>query len=202
MADTEKDPLQCLERTLSSGNADQLSRFLDGLTSGETARLVSRLSEEDQAQLLTSLSPEAAAELIDELPDVQAAEMVENLPPTEAAAIVQELPSDERADLVLSLPESAAEAIYSEMPAADAEKLRSLSQYPGDVAGGLMITEFLSYPEDSMVKDVIHDMRANVEQYRNYDVQYAYVTNEKNWLRGVLRLRDLLLRAPNTGFAN
>ena len=55
-----------------------------------------------------------------------------------------------------------------------------------------MIEEYLAYPQDARVEDVLDDLREKAEQYVNYDVQYAYVLADDR-LVGVLRLRDLLL---------
>lgn len=55
-----------------------------------------------------------------------------------------------------------------------------------------MIEEYLAYPQDARVEDVLDDLRDKAEQYAHYDVQYAYVLSEER-LVGVLRLRDLLL---------
>jgi len=143
--------------------------------------------------LLTALDPEEAADLVEQIPDVQAVEIIERLEPEAAAAIVDELPSDEQADLLGDLDRQDAEAILRKMAPEEARDARELAQYADDVAGGLMVKEFLSYPQDSTVGDVLADMQANAETYQDYDVQYAYVTGERNTLVGVLRLRDLLL---------
>lgn len=192
----ETDMQQDLEEKIGTATADQLLAFVEGLPRTHAARAISRLSEEEQTQLLTRLPPEAAAEVLDELPDVQAAEMLENLPAAEAAAIVAELPSDEQVDLVHDLSAATAEAVLSELPTEEATQIRELSKYQPDVAGGLMITEFLSYPEQATVADVVQDLRKNVEKYRHYEVQYAYVISAEQQLRGVLQLRDLLLARP------
>jgi hypothetical protein len=36
-----------------------------------------------------------------------------------------------------------------------------------------MITEYLSYSGDMLVKDVLDDLRAEGEAYSDYDIQYA-----------------------------
>ena len=119
--------------------------------------------------------------------------VIERLEPEAAAAIVDELPSDEQADLLGDLDLEDAEAILNEMSPEEARDARELVRYADDVAGGLMVKEFLSYAQDSTVADVLADMQTNAETYQDYDVQYAYVTAERNRLVGVLRLRDLLL---------
>ena len=189
----EQRPWKELERLVEEPDAQRMEAFLDALPDGEAALAVSRLSEEDQTLLLTTLDPEEAADLVEQMPDAQAVEMIERLEPAAAAAIVDELPSDEQADLLNDLDRADAEAIIEKMAPAEARDARELVLYADDVAGGLMVKEFLSFPRDSTVADVLADMQANAETYQDYDVQYAYVTAEKNRLVGVLRLRDLLL---------
>jgi len=196
MSDANSETIEVLEEKISTATGAQLSEYLDSLTTTEAARAISRLSETSQTQLLTKLSPTDAAELIEELPDVQCTDMVEHLPPELAASIVQELPSDEQADLIQDLPEGNAAAIMSELSEEDASRVRTLAEYDDEVAGGLMITEYLSYTEDSNVSNVVDDLRQNAETYQDYEVQYAYVVSSTGQLRGVLRLRDLLLALP------
>jgi magnesium transporter len=43
---------------------------------------------------------------------------------------------------------------------------------------------------------VLDDLRANAERYSDYEVQYAYVVDAHGVLKGVLRLRDLVLARP------
>ncbi len=182
-----------LEKLVGESDAEHVEAFLDALPEGETALAVSRLSEEDQTLLLTTINPEEAADLVEQMSDAQAVEMIERLEPGAAAAIVDELPSDEQADLLGDLDLADAEAILEQMAPEEARDARELVQYADDVAGGLMVKEFLSYQHDSTVADVLADMQANADTYHDYDVQYAYVTAAQNRLVGVLRLRDLLL---------
>ena len=125
--------------------------------------------------------------------DTQAAELIEELEPTEAAAIVNELPSDEQVDLLEQLESDNAAHILEEMEPEEAADVRLLSQFPPDSAGGLMITEYLAYPDTAVVEDVLDDLREYAEEYAEYEVQYAYVISAPGVLTGVLRLRDLLL---------
>jgi magnesium transporter len=131
------------------------------------------------------------------VPATEAAELLEDMPAANAAAIVAELPSDEQADLLGQIEEDGAEAILSRMGAVRATVARRLLSYEPDTAGGLMIAEYLAYPESGTVGDVVADLRAHGERYADYNVQYAYVTTTDGRLAGVLRVRDLLL-APES----
>jgi magnesium transporter len=182
-----------LVELLEARDAQACASWLEETRGLEAVRVISRLSEEQRTALLQLLLPEAAAEVIEALPEPQAIDALEGLEPETAARIIEELPSDEQADLIGELQKSEAEAILEQLQPDEAESVRRLAAYEDDEAGGLMITEFLSYPESAQVAEVLRDLDANVEEYAHYDVQYAYVTGDDGLLLGVLALRDLLL---------
>lgn len=193
-----QQPWDLLEQLVTRGDPAPVLSFLDGLPRDERARALSRLEEATQTALLRLVGPHEAADLLEQLSEAQAVELLEDLPAAEAAAIVDELPSNEQADLLGELGREEADAILQKMAPKEARDARRLLQYPADVAGGLMITEFLSFPVAANVDDVLKDLREHAEQYSDYEIQYAYIAGEEDRLVGVLRLRDLLLAPPHT----
>ncbi len=187
-------PWEELQRILDDKDPSRVEAFLEKTQPGEMARVISRLSEEDQAAVLHIVDTEHAADVVELIPEAQASRVIEQLDPREAAEILTELPSNEQADLIAQIGEEGAQAILAEFEPAEATAALELSRYPADVAGGLMVREFLSYTEDQTIGDVVEDLRQNAEKYETYDVQYAYVRGAQERLAGVLRLRDLLLR--------
>lgn len=193
----ETRPWEQLEAALDAGDPEALDTLLDLLSVGEAARGVSRLDESLQNRLFSLLSPEQGAALIEELSLAQAADLFERMPPEQAGAIMSELASDDRVDMLAELGDDDAEAILARMDPDDAADARRLGQYDPETAGGLMISEFLAYDDEMTVRDVLDDLRANAEQYADYDVQYAFIVSARpgkaGRLVGVLQLRDLLL---------
>jgi magnesium transporter len=185
-----------LERLVETGDSDAAHDFLRALPPGETARVVSQLTETEQQDFVTLLHQTDAAALMESLPELQAAQLLATLPAEQAAQIFDEMESDEQVDLLDQMSEEQSEAILEEMDPEEAENVRFLAKYDSDCAGGLMITEFLSFDESSSVDHVVSDLRQNSEEYAEYNVQYIYVSNADNRLVGVLRLRDLLLAPP------
>ena len=190
------DPIEQLREAVLLNDARRAAEVLRALSSAEAARAVSRLSEEEQSRLLTLLPDEEAADLIEAVPEAFAAQMMEHLAPDDAAAILNEMDSDEQADVIGRMSDASAAAVLDEMEPEEAADARRLLQYPSDSAGGLMISEYLTYTDDQTVDDVLQDIRNNAEKYREYDVQYAYVVDRAGRLVGVLRLRDVLLAPP------
>lgn len=191
--DSPVRPWETLRDIVSAEDAVLLESFLEATPAGEIARAISRLTEDEQTRLMQWLSPEAAAEVIEGVSDAQAADLIERLPPDDAAAIFNQLESDQQADLLVELSDDNAEAILAAMDPEEASQARQLADFDPESGGGLMITEYLRYRDGQSVQDVLDDLRANAQEYADYDVQYAYVVADSSVLLGVLRLRDLLL---------
>ena len=185
-----------LEQIVSAGDTDAAITFLKSLPPGEDARILGQLSEEEQQDFLNLLDREHAARLLESLPELQAGQLLSALPVEQAAQIFDEMNSDEQVDLLDQLSEEQSEKILESMDPEEAENVRFLSKYNSLSAGGLMITELLSFQESQTVDDVVSDLRQNAEEYAEYNVQYIYVINADLQLVGVLRLRDLLMAPP------
>lgn len=191
-----------VEQLIESGDADAAHEFLRALPPGEGARIVARLPAAAQQLLMNLLHDSDAADLIGSLPELQAAQLLSALPPQQAAHIVDELESDDQVDLLDQLSSAQSAAILAEMEPEGAKNVRFLAQYDSDSAGGLMITEFLAYPESQTAGELLDDLRRNAERYAEYNVQYVYVLSADRRLIGVLRLRDLLLAAAGRTIAS
>ncbi len=170
----------------------ELSDYLSTLDSSDIARAVVRLDMDDQVKLLGMLDPESAAEIIEGIPDLHAVEVVEEMPTEKAVAILEELESDHLVDVLSEMDGDASKAILDSMDHEDAVEARMMLEYPADCAGGIMISEYLSFNQDLTIKDVLENLQTNQEEYADYHVQYFYVVDEQERLTGVLRVHDLL----------
>ena len=192
-----KRPWEKLQDLLETRDSDQIRIYLNSLKSEEIIRSISRINRDEQQLLLTLLSPEDAADVLEDIPEVQAASIIEEMKVKEAAAIINEMESDDQADLLTELNPKNAEAIIKRMKPEEAEDVKKLIRYDPDTAGGLMITEFLTYGENERVGAVVSDLRENVAQYEKYNVQYIYVVKGRDFV-GVLQMKDLLMSKVNT----
>ncbi len=182
-----------LPQLVAASDALAIQALLEMHTTAELSRAVARLDDEQRGRLLDLIDAESGADLLEQLPAVQALQLLEEAEPDQAAAAIDELPSDLQADLLGDLSDSDAEAILVHMQPAEALSARQLKEYKDDEAGGLMVTELLRYPEQWTVEQVVADLQAGADEYRDYQIQYAYVCTQEDRLLGVLRLRDLLL---------
>lgn len=196
MTDTPLDieSWEHLEQLIDAGDAAAMQDFYAQNSAHEVARAVNNLETHQQSRVLELLGPEIAADFIEELAPTLQADLIEDLHPQAAAAIVDEMPSDEQADVLSELDEDDATAILNEMDPDEAQDVRQLVGYAWDTAGGLMISEYLCFTDDMTVDDALADLRRNVEEYHEFDVQYLYVVErETEKLRGIGRIKDLVL---------
>lgn len=190
-------PIDFTRQLLEQDNKEKLATYVESLSAADLIYLMNKLNRREQQKLLTMISPLSAAILIEELPEAQAVDIIEDMETGSAAAIMNEMMSDERADLMMELDDKDAEAILTEMNPEKAANLRKLIAYEYDTAGGLMITEFFRYRETLSVKEVVQDLKENVEKYKYYHVRYIYIVDKQNHFIGVLQMQDLLLAEPN-----
>jgi len=182
-----------LGELIQSKDTAQIEAVFEDLPPVEMARMISSLNKADHIHLLELLGPEESASIISKLSGLGAADMVAQLTSEQAAPIVDELPRQLQVNILRRMRKNRASEILHAIKPHKVKKLERLMRYPENTAGGLMITEYLSYPEDMRVKEVLDDLREHGETYSDFDIQYAYVVSETGLLIGVLRLRDLLM---------
>jgi magnesium transporter len=196
-AAADRKPWKKLGQLIHEGQVPRLEAFLDALPPWEQARAVSRLSVSDRTKLMKLLPAQRASDLMEVVTMTQGVDLIAALEPDQAAAIVDGMRSDHQAALVRKLAPDRAEAILEQMVPDQADEARKLASYPANTAGGIMVTEYLAFPRTLNTKEVVSALRAYARQYQDFQVGYAYVTDNKGRLIGVLRLRDLLFAAEN-----
>jgi magnesium transporter len=197
MSATALQPWDVLRDYLARNDSEGMTAYLSGLSGEDSLRAFMRLGSSEQQQVLQRVSPEAAAEVIEFIPDEPAAELLEELHPRVAASIVSEMSSNTQADVLGELDPADLEEILRHMDERDAGEARQLMAYDSDVAGGLMMTEYFSYPRMFRVGAVLSDLQRREHEYELYNVLYIYMTGRHQQLLGVCRMRDIMFSAPD-----
>ncbi len=180
----------------SDSPPQELDRQLEQFDSAELLHAVFQLTEVEQRRLLSAVSAEKAAQLVEELPSSHGADLIEEMAAQDAAPIVEGMASNYRVDLLAEMDQQDTEAIFEYLEEEDVREIRDLIAYPSDVAGGLMMTEFATYPRTAIVRDVVNDLTGREGDYEFLTVHYIYVVVKKHLLVGVIRLRDLVFADP------
>jgi len=184
-----------LEALIQAGDGEVIASFMRLLPPEDTAYTLSHLSDESRTALFGKLSdsaPELGADLLEHFVDEYAAGVIEQLEPGQAAALVDEMDSDEQADVLSEMSDDDAEAILQEMDPEEADDARERMAYDEDVAGGLMITEYLYYNQGQTVEEVTRDLHEKAEEHIEFEVRYIYVVDDAGRLTGVVPMRSLV----------
>ena len=193
----EKRSWEILRQYLEQDDRRGLNDYLSALTGEESLRAMSRLEPEEQQLIMARVSPESAADFIEYIPNEPAADLLGELSPEVAASIVSELDSDDAADVLAELDQEDLEEILRFMDEREAGEARQLLAYDEDVAGGLMMTEYFSYPKAFRAGAVLQDLARREEEYELHNVHYIYVTGRGKKLHGVVLIRDIVFAAPS-----
>jgi len=194
----ERHSWEILRDYLEQDDSRGLNEYLAALTGEQSLRAITRLDPDEQRQIMARLSPESAAEFIEYIPNQPAADLLGELSPEVAASIVREMDSDDQADVLAELEEEDLEEILRYMDEREAGEARQLLAYDEDVAGGLMMTEYFSYPRAFRSGAVLQDLARREEEYELHNVHYIYVTGSGQKLLGVARIRDIVFASPET----
>ena len=200
-SDDFTESLEAITDLLQDDKTQNADEALDRLSPSMRLMVLSRLDSGLRRRLIESVDPEDAAEYLHEIPEIQALRLLKRITPSKAAAILEELPKDEQADFVGEMSESQQDSILSEMPRENAAEVRELIAYEDEEAGGIMIVDYVWVGETETVADVVSHLQNNADQFSDFDVQYVYVVNNQQHLKGVLRLRDLVLSPQSTPIA-
>ena len=194
----ERHSWEILRDYLEQDDSQGLNDYLSALTGEQSLRAITRLEPEEQQSIMARLSPESAAEFSEYIPNEPAADLLGELSPEVAASIVSEMDSDDQADVLSELEEEDLEEILRYMDEREAGEARQLMAYDEDVAGGLMMTEYFSYPRAFRSGAVLQDLAKREEEYELHNVHYIYVTGRGKKLLGVARIRDIVFASPET----
>ncbi|MBZ0155582.1 MAG: CBS domain-containing protein [Alphaproteobacteria bacterium] len=169
-------------------------QMLSELHPADIADLISQVSREEGAHLFKDLDIETAAEALSELQPEMQAQLINAMDPEKAADIIEEMAPDEAADVLSDLPTEKAKEILEHIEREEAEDIQELLAHEEDTAGGMMTTEYIAYPPDTLVQDAIDRFRRDGGEIES--VYYVYVTDAQEKLIGVTSLRELLLADP------
>ena len=172
---------------------DKLSR----LHPVEIAQLAEALSPIHRTEIVGSLDDEIAADTLEEMSTENQARILEEMDEERAADILEEMSPDDAVDVLGEMDEEKAQELFDLMEDEEKADVAELMPFAHDTAGGLMTTEFITFPKNLTVAQTISGLREMAETPNM--IYYLYVVEEENsWkICGVISLRSLILADPN-----
>ncbi len=171
---------------------DKLSR----LHPVEIAQLAERLSPIHRTEIVESLDDEIAADTLEEMSTENQARILEEMDGERAADLLEEMSPDDAVDVLGEMDEDKAQELFDLMEDHEKADVAELMSFRHDTAGGLMTTEFVTFPQDLTVSQAIARLRETAETPNM--IYYLYIVEKENsWkLVGLISLRSLILADP------
>ncbi|MCF8019404.1 Magnesium transporter MgtE [Petrocella atlantisensis] len=157
-------------------------------------------SDEDPLTILEKLPDDYIAQLVDHADDDEKYDLLSLFSQNRKQHIIAEMSSDELVDLLGSIGSAEKDAIILSLDQDDANEVNELLAYDPTSAGGIMAKEFIAIHENMTVNatiDFLRDMAPASET-----PYYVYVLDQFHVLKGVVRLRDIIVSTPETPIKN
>jgi magnesium transporter len=188
--------VETIRRLARRGAVRPLANILQKTRAEDVAATMPHLAPAEQRFVFQHIEDdETAAELLARVGETDLANLVRDLPVERLVELLDAMEVDDETDVIALLPEDIRERVMALLQRDDREQVEELLAWPEDSAGGIMQPAAFRLNEDATCREAIQALQesGDVEQ-----VFYLYVENEQGQLVGVVSLRNLLTRPPNT----
>src|SRR6266542_3791641 len=163
---------------------------------GDLAELMEPLSAEKEAVVFRLLPREQAAEVFSYLSDERQEELLKAMAHEEVARILNAMDPDDRTSLLEELPANVIQHMLSLLSPEERAVASQLLGYEEDSVGRLMTPDFVRIrPHWTVERALEHICRYGKD---SETMSMIYVIDDKGKLIDDLRIRQLLLAAPET----
>ncbi len=182
---------------LAEINPEGLRAMLIGMRGSELGHLLLNCEKDRQRQLLFRHIPdELRGDALLELPETLQEDLLASLYPHEIEAVVEHLDSDDATDILQSVDKAVADVVIDQLEPEERREIEPLLEHDEESAGGLMQAELFKVRDDWVASKVLSVLRRWGGDIEN--LNYVYVVDSDDRLRGVLALQELLFCEPET----
>ncbi|MBC8060274.1 MAG: magnesium transporter [Clostridiaceae bacterium] len=188
-----------LKKLLIYSNKGELEQYLEDIHPADILEVL-RDKELDKLKVMQKLPVWLIANVFEEMEEEEKEDFLNLFSELEQYKIVNEMTSDEIADLLSNLEPERINKFLGNLGKEEAEDVKELLTYEEDTAGGLMASEFVAIKETMNVKETLKYLQtAGIDVETAY---YLYVLDEKDILKGIVSLRELVISTFDTKITN
>lgn len=182
------------ERLIETGDKLAMSEFLNAQNISDVAELIYEFPDYE-SQIIANMAMHRAASVFKILDITEQRRIVKELPPFKTAELLNELPADDRTAFLEELPKEVIRDLIKLLDPEERKITLSLLGYPEDSVGRLMTPDYVYVYEHNSVDEVLSIIRRVAKSSETVDV--IYIINERGELIDDIKLRDIILAAPD-----
>lgn len=186
---------QQFEEIIASEDKLAIQEFLNNQNISDVAELIYE-NTDFETQIVSHLSIHRAAGVFKIMDVVVQKRIIKNLPAFKSAELLNELPPDDRVAFLEELPTSTVRELIKTLDPEERKITLELLGYPENSVGRLMTPDYVYVYEYNSVKEVLETIRRFGKNTETIDV--IYVINEKGELIDDIRIKDIIMAAPET----
>jgi len=173
---------------------DTLRAALASIHPVDLAELLDDVDLEDRARIFEVLESDAAAQVLAAMPHDYKVALVERIGEERLGAVIDKMPDHAIADIIDFLPVHKEKKVLSGVGSEKAADVQQLRQYPPNTAGSRMTRNFVMVDENTTAREVIRRIQGTVDPHT---VDFIYVVDEHDRLKGISSLARLMLHKPD-----
>lgn len=180
-----------LQQALEDGDLSLAAELVnEDLSAAEIADVIEATPPRQRDEIWSLLQDNMRAAVVTYLPESLQGEYLALMTPQAIADGASEIDSDDLVDVIKLLPDDVSEQVLEALTDIDRDEIEPLLQYPEDVAGGLMTTDYVTVRANVTVDVVLRYLRALGEL--SADLDALFVTNRSGQYIGKMPLTMLL----------
>ena len=175
--------------------ADTTPIYLEEFKALHAADLADRLQRmpvDEARNILGELPVKHASDALTELEDDVLVTLLEDFPQAKLVPLLNEMYAEEAADVLGEMEETDRARLLRKMGAKEAKAAKELLKYPEDTAGGIMSDRFVTLRSHQTVAEGHRRIRRKHREQQPTDINYLFVTDQRQKLVGVVSIRDLI----------
>lgn len=172
----------------------QIRDFLNDQKISDVAELIDE-NPDYGSQIVANMAIHRAAMVFKILDVTTQKKIINQLPSSKTAELLNELPADDRTDFLEELPRSTIRDLIKLLDPDERKVTLAMLGYPEDSVGRLMTPDYVYVYAHNTVEEVFATVRRFAKNSETIDV--LYVINDKGELVDDIRIRDVILAAPD-----
>lgn len=188
------DLFEQFEKLIQVDDPLEIREFLNDQNISDVADLINEYPQYE-ARIIANMAVHRAASVFKILDIAQQKDIVKELPSAKTAELLNELPADDRTDFLEELPKAAIRDLIKLLDPEERRVTLSLLGYPEDSVGRLMTPDYVYVYQHNTMDEVFATIRKYARNSETIDV--IYVINEHGQLVDDVRIRDVILAAPD-----